>query len=183
MPIPRNWTEELTSEWLQLLGYLTEVGVPVGVGTGGGRKEADVIGVKVSVTSQGKRLLHIKHFETGQLTGNHSNNVEILRNKFAVNRTKEIEARSVKRVGSYNSLQYDKVYVDIWGNAAKAEKLNKLLSKESITVWTIKMLFDEIIQTITNWLPEHKSKTSEATIPEGFWMLKLLESMREYKLF
>ena len=40
MPIPRNWTEELASEWLQLLGYYTEVCVPVGVGSVGGRKEA-----------------------------------------------------------------------------------------------------------------------------------------------
>ena len=42
MPIPRNWSEEVICEWLQLLEYMTEVGVPVGVGTGGGRKEADV---------------------------------------------------------------------------------------------------------------------------------------------
>jgi len=51
MPIPRNWSEELVSEWLQLMGYMTEVGVPVGVGAGGGRKEADVVGVKLSATS------------------------------------------------------------------------------------------------------------------------------------
>lgn len=182
MPIPRNWAEELTSEWLQLLGYLTETGVPVGVGNRGGRKEADIVGVMVSVTSQGKKLLHVKHFETGQLTGNHNGNVDTLRKKFSVNRTQEIENRFKKRLGSYDLLQYEKVYVDIWGNITKAEKLNKLIGKEGITVWTIKKLFDEIIQTITNWHPEHKSKTSEATIPEGFWMLKLLESMREYKL-
>jgi len=36
MPIPRNWSEELISEWLQLMQYMTEVGVPVGVGAGSG---------------------------------------------------------------------------------------------------------------------------------------------------
>ena len=36
MPIPRNWSEELISEWLQLMQYMTEVGVPVEVGAGSG---------------------------------------------------------------------------------------------------------------------------------------------------
>ncbi len=185
MPIPRNWTEELTSEWLQLIGYLTEVGVPVGVGTGGGRKEADVVGVEVSVKSQGKRLMHIKHFETGQLTGNHNKNVDRLMDKFSASCTQEIENRFKKRLGPYDLLQYEKVYVDIWGNDTKAQKLmdNLLIKKEGIIVWTPKTLFNEVTSSIINWLPEHKSKTGEGTIPEGFWMLKLLASMSEYKLF
>ena len=59
MPIPRNWSEELISEWLQLLGYLTEVGVPVGAGSKGGRKEADVVGIKIIETDEGEKTLQI----------------------------------------------------------------------------------------------------------------------------
>ena len=32
MPIPRNWSEELISEWLQLMQNMTEVGVGAGSG-------------------------------------------------------------------------------------------------------------------------------------------------------
>ena len=183
MPIPRNWAEELASEWLQLLGYLTEVGVPVGVGTRGGRKEADVIGMKIS-EANGKRELAIYHVETGSLGGSHDANVDTLLKKFSPSRISEIESRASKRMGSYDSLKYEKVYVDIWGNPTKVNKLmtNTSIHKEGIKVWTVKMLFDEIFNTISNWLPEHKSKLKEATIPEAFWMLKLIEALREAKL-
>ena len=68
MPIPRNWTEELASGWLQLLGYLTEVGVLVGVGSAGGRQEADVVATKINELG-GKRELIIYHVETSSLVG------------------------------------------------------------------------------------------------------------------
>lgn len=183
MPIPRNWTEELTSEWLQLLGYLTEVGVPVGVGIGGGRKEADVVGTKINELG-GKREFIIYHVETGSLSGNHDANVDTLLKKFSPSRMSEIEARCTKRVSSCGSKSYIKVYVDIWGNPTKVNKLisNALIAKEGIKVWTTTMLFDEIFKTISGWLPEHKSKLKEATIPEAFWMLKLLEALSEAKL-
>ena len=183
MPIPRNWAEELTSEWLQLLGYLTEVGVPVGVGTRGGRKEADVIGVKINEENS-ERELSIYHVETGSLGGNHDNNVERLQAKFSPDRVKEIKARAEKRIGSFRSVKYEKVYVDIWGNPTKIEKFmnDSLIQRESIKVWTVERLFGEIFTTIAKWLPEHKSKQKEGTIPEAFWMLKLLESLREAKL-
>ena len=69
MPIPRNWSEELVSEWLCLEGYSTEVGVKVGTGGRGGRKEADVVGVKISEDSKKGRILQIYHVEVGQLGG------------------------------------------------------------------------------------------------------------------
>ena len=183
MPIPRNWTEELVSEWLQLLGYLTEVGVPVGVGPAGGRQEADVIGTKIDELS-GRRELIIYHVETGSLGGSHDTNVDILLKKFSSSRISEIQARYTKRFGSCNSIKYIKVYVDIWSNPTKVNKLvsNTLIGNERIKVWTTTILFDEIFKTISDWLPEHKSKLKEATIPEAFWMLKLLEALSEAKL-
>lgn len=183
MPIPRNWTEELASEWLQLLGYYTEVCVPVGVGSAGGRQEADVVGTIINELG-GKRELTIYHVETGSLGGSHDANVDTLLKKFSPSRISEIEARCIKRLGFCDTKSYLKVYVDIWGNPTKINKLmsNALINKEEIKVWTTTMLFDEIFKTISSWLPEHKSKLKEATIPEAFWMLKLLESLNEAKL-
>ena len=183
MPIPRNWTEELASEWLQLLGYYTEVCVLVGVGSAGGRKEADVVGTIINEQG-GIRKLTIYHVETGSLSGNHKANVETLLKKFSPSRMAEIEARCTKRLGSCDAKSYVKVYVDIWSNPTKVSKLmsNALIDKEEIKVWTTTILFGEIFNTISDWLPEHKSKLNEATIPEAFWMLKLLEALNEASL-
>ncbi|MEM3403680.1 MAG: hypothetical protein QXJ17_03970 [Nitrososphaeria archaeon] len=63
MPFGRNWSEELVAEWLSLDGYLVEIGLPVGSGTSGGRKEADVIGAKVINNN-----LEIMHVEVGFFT-------------------------------------------------------------------------------------------------------------------
>ena len=60
MPFPRNWSEELIAEWLQIDGYLVETGVVLPTNNRGGRGEADVIGVKV----EGESLV-IQHIEIG----------------------------------------------------------------------------------------------------------------------
>lgn len=184
MPIPRNWSEELISEWLQLLGYLTEVGVPVGVGSGGGRKEADVVGVKVTETGEEGRVLQIYHVEVGQLGGAYARNVQTLRNKFSRKRTQEIIDRSKGRMGLIEQIEYEKVYVDIWPTRSKINKLmnHKEIKQEGIEVWTPEKLFQEVFRAIAVWVPTHKSKSGKATLLECWWMLKLLESLREWKL-
>ena len=184
MPIPRNWSEELISEWLQLLGYLTEVGVPVGVGRGGGRKEADVVGAKISETGEGGGILQIYHVEVGELGGAYARNVQTLRNKFSRERTQEIVERFKGRMGLIEQVEYEKVYVDIWPTKSKINKLmnHKEIKQEEIKVWTPKKLFQEVFRAIEDWVPTHKSKTGEATLLECWWMLKLLESLREWEL-
>jgi len=183
MPIPRNWSEELISEWLQLLGYLTEVGVPVGVGSGGGRKEADVVGAKISTTGDGRRILQIYHVEVGALGGDYSSNVQTLRNKFLRERMEEIVNRFNSRFGFIEQVEYEKVYVDIWPTKSKIDKLmsHEDIKREGIKVWTPRELFREVFKTMAHWVPTHKSKSGEATLLECWWMLKLLESLREWK--
>lgn len=184
MPIPRNWSEELISEWLQLLGYLTEVGVPVGVGSGGGRKEADVVGVKISETDEKGRVLQIYHIEVGELSGACESNVQSLKNKFSLGRMQEIIDRFKGRVGLVEQVEYEKVYVDIWPTESKVAKLmnHADIKQEGIKVWTPKKLFQEVLRAIVDWIPTHKSKSKEATLLECWWMLKLLESLREWEL-
>jgi hypothetical protein len=47
MPFPKIYTDEVVGEWLQLHGYLVEIGVLVSTASTGGRWEADVVGAKV----------------------------------------------------------------------------------------------------------------------------------------
>ena len=45
-----------------------------------------------------------------------------------------------------------------------------------------KKLFQEVFRAIVDWVPTHKSKSEQATLLEFWWMLKLLESLREWEL-
>ena len=184
MPIPRTWSEELISEWLQLMEYMTEVGVPVGVGAGGGRKEADVVGVKLSLTSENKKTLQVCHVEVGELGGNQESNVYSLLEKFSSTRTQAIRSRFTKRIGEADDIQYRKLYVDIWATGRKVAGLmdDEKIIREQIGVWTLKKLFQEVFRSIRDYVPDYKSKSGEATLPDAYWMLKLLESLRDWEL-
>lgn len=63
MVFARTWSEELVAEWLTALGYAVLVGVPVGTGKRGGRKEADVVGFKSEETG-----VKIVHFEISHIS-------------------------------------------------------------------------------------------------------------------
>jgi hypothetical protein len=172
MPIPRNWSEELITEWLCLRGYSTDVGVQVGRGSAGGRKEADVIGVKVSLDDTGKRILNIFHIEVGQL-GGYDKSLEMIREKFSSIRTDEVIKRYKDRMAFEGNIVYRKLYVDIWERPSRVTKLKKSpeLSSVGIEVWTVSELFRNVLTEITSW--------GEYTLPESYWMLKLLESLLE----
>ena len=170
MSIPRNWSEELVSEWLCLEGYSTEVGIKVGTGVGGGRKEADVVGVKISEDSKKGRILQIYHVEVGQLGGKHVKNIEMLKEKFSNERTSNVMEQYKKRMAFAGKVQYDKLYIDIWARPIKVEKLMSAseITGERIEVWTASKLFRNVFKAIEVW--------GETTLPESYWMLKLLES-------
>jgi hypothetical protein len=164
--------------------YMTEVGIPVGVGTRGGRKEADVVGGKLSLTNENKKTLQVYHVEVGVLGGNKESNVDFLLEKFSSIRTEAIRDRFVRRMGQVDDTQYRKLYVDIWATEKKVAGLmsDERVNKEQIKVWTLKKLFQEVFGLIRDYVPEYKSKSGEATLPDSYWMLKLLESLRDWKL-
>lgn len=184
MPIPRNWSEEVISEWLQLLGYLTEVGIPL-PGTGkGGRQEADVVGAKIIESDNKDKVLQIFHVEVGELSGNHESNVHYVRNKFSNSRTEAIINRMNRRIGSIKPVEYKKLYVDIWATRKKIDNLmsNPEVQREGIEIWTLEKLFQGVLQAISDWVPDHGPKPGEATLPESYWMLKMIEALREWRL-
>jgi hypothetical protein len=185
MPIPRNWSEELISEWLQLLGYLTEMGIPL-PGTGkGGRQEADVVGTKIIESESKGKVLQIFHVEVGELGGNYESNVHYVRNKFSSSRTEAIINRINRRMGFLKPVEYKKLYVDIWATRKKIDNLtsNLDLRREGIEIWTLEKLFQGVLRAITDWVPDHGPKPGEATLPESYWMLKMIEALREWRLF
>ena len=175
MPIPRNWSEELITEWLCLKGYSTEVGVHVGRGSRGGRKEADVVGVKISLDDTNKRILNIFHVEVGQL-GGYDKSLEMISDKFSDIRTDEIIRRYKDRMAFEDQIEYKKLYVDIWERPNLIKKLmsNKELTSARIEVWMPSTLFQNVFTEIKGW--------GEYTLPESYWMLKLLESLCEVDL-
>lgn len=175
MPIPRNWSEELITEWLCLKGYSTEVGVHVGRGGRGGRKEADVVGVRISVDDTHKRILQIFHIEVGQLRG-YEKSLEMINDKFSDIRTNEIIKRFKDRMAFEGQIEYRMLYVDIWERPNLVKKLisNKELTSAKIEVWTPSTLFQDVFTEIKSW--------GEYTLPESYWMLKLLESLGEVGL-
>jgi len=184
MPIPRNWSEELISEWLQLLGYLTEVGIPL-PGTGkGGRQEADVVGAKIIESDNKDKVLQIFHVEVGELGGNYESNVHYVRNKFSSSRTEAIINRMNRRIGSIEPVEYRKLYVDIWATRKKIDNLmsNPEVRREEIEIWTLEKLFQGVLRAITGWVPDHGPKSGEATLPESYWMLKMIEALQEWRL-
>lgn len=175
MPIPRNWSEELITEWLCLKGYSTEVGVHVGRGSRGGRKEADVVGVKISLDDTDKRILNIFHIEVGQL-GGYDKSLEMISDKFSDIRTDEIIRRYKDRMAFEGQIAYKKLYVDIWERPSLAKRLmdSTELASVGIEVWTPSDLFQNVFMDIKGW--------GEYTLPESYWMLKLLESLWEVGL-
>lgn len=176
MPIPRNWSEELVSEWLNISGYSTEIGIPVGTGGRGGRKEADVVGIKISGTNKRARILQIYHVEVGQLRG-HENDVAMLKEKFSNTRTDKLVEQFKKRMAFAGDVQYDKVYIDIWERPTWTKRLmsNPDIDREGIKVWTLSELYSNVFAAIKDW-------GDELTLPESYWMLKMLKSLREARL-
>lgn len=174
MPIPRNWSEELIVEWLCLKGFSTEVGVDVGKGTRGGRKEADVIGVKIR-TDDKRKVLDIFHIEVGQL-GGYDKSLEMIREKFSDSRIDQVVKRYQDRMAFEGKVEYRKLYVDIWERPRLVVKLAKSpeLSSIGVEVWTASELFRSVLTEIDS--------LSKYMVPESYWMLKLLESMRETEL-
>jgi hypothetical protein len=173
MPIPRNWSEELVSEWLCLEDYSTEVGIKVGTGGGGGRKEADVVGVRIIEDGKKGRILQIYHVEVGQLGGEYGKNVAMLKDKFSNERTSSIIERYKKRMAFDGEVQYKKLYIEIWEMPTKVEKLqnDSEIDREGIEVWASSKLFSKVFKAIETW--------GVSTLPESYWLLKLLESLWE----
>jgi hypothetical protein len=151
------------------------VGVHVGRGSRGGRKEADVVGVRITSSDISKSILDIFHIEVGQL-GGYESSLKMIIDKFSNDRVDEIVRRYKARMAFEGRIEYEKLYVDIWERPERVRRLKPSteLTSVGIDVWTPTDLFKKIFDDILGW--------GEYTLPESYWMLKLLESLLEVRL-
>ena len=182
MPFAQNWTEELVAEWLQLKGYVVEVGLPVSISNVGGRFCADIVGARINGNS-----LEIVHLEVGGLSGKVQADIERLQKKFSAENQASIEqyfGRLFGFTGSGN-VKFKRMYVASYctpsiDSAAKEigidfHKLEDFIGKH-------------ILPTIREWkekqkqLHHSKSKASYITLPEAHWLLKLIDFLSYHQL-
>ena len=174
MPFAKTWSEELVAEWLQLNGYLVEVGLPAGVAYAGGRYVADVVGAKVS-----DDVLEIIHVEVGQLAGGQKS-INSLQRKFSSNVCDAIKDYFKQKLGFVaDTINYQKMYVaSFW-----TKPILNGAAQLGINVRPLpNFICQEVIQTIQNWKkhPPHHPRTKGGIIklPESHWLLQLIDYLQ-----
>lgn len=176
MPFPRNWTEELVSEYLQLDGCLVETGHPVQI-KGGGRGELNVLGFKVENDE-----LKIIHVETG-VPSSIKDLKETVEWKFDSVVRREIRRIAKRFFFGFKTFTYSPWYVSVWekGTGKKWQKLKKEKKKEGITLITVEELMEKVENAIVEWKKRNTTKKgTEPTLPENLWLLKFLERIKDY---
>lgn len=178
MPIPKNWLEELAIEWLQLKGYLVESNLPVSSTPQGGRNEVDIVGAKAC---NGK--LDIIHIEAGMLAGG-KKSIESLQKKFSKKICGGVEDSLKKRLNFSGEVNYQKIYLaSYW-----TEPTIKGATEIGITVKKLPdFICKDVLPTIEEWKqnPPHQPRTKDIniiTLPEGHWLLCLIDSLTRMKL-
>jgi hypothetical protein len=165
MPFGRTWSEELVAEILELKGYHTTIGVTAGSGQGGGRKDADVVGVRHG----GREVVHAEVSQGYQTAG------EIVKNakgKFTKDRTKHV----LKELGIRGPVaSYTKLFVRP-ALDGKGADLKQKLSRADIEFLGAQGLIEEIKQTVDTWTENHRTtKNPDPALPESHWLLKTAE--------
>ena len=209
MPFAKNWVEELTLEWLLIKGYWALSNVRLGSGKKGGAEEADILGLKLirkieesnKSKKELKEILEIVHIETGSLTQNFENNLKNIKSKFTPKRIEtikemllhviELESALGKLVLGYSQLgvseiKYQPIYIASYVTKKQANKLKEELSKIGIKFLTLEEVLKEIIRDIDEWkriqVERKLRKTKNITLPEGLWLLNLIDYMKNKNL-
>jgi|GEM_PF-966205 len=202
MPIAKTWTEELVLEWLQLKGYVTLQNVRLRSGSGGGVKEADILGLKLRKEahpedSAVREILEILHVEVGSLSESFEKNFALVKNKFGLERKEAVREISVdivelesllgkftlgsSRLGASN-IYYKPLYVASYVAEKQIGMLREGVKKEGIEFLTLKEVLREIPSGIEEWKRRQVGKgfrkSEEITLPESWWLLNLIDYLR-----
>lgn len=173
MPFPRNWVEELASEWLVLKGYLVESNVRLRAKERGGVAEADVIGIKVEYSQ-----LQIMHIETGSLAKSYKDNLDWVENKFNKDNQQCVESFAKRKVPWDSGTKYKCMFVA--SSASRASDLKDALSSSQIQFWMLDRFIEEMaLPALQDWKKEQVKvglrKTNNPTLPECLWLLQLVD--------
>ncbi len=180
MPFAQNWVEELVAEWLQLEGYLVEVGLPVSVAKAGGRYAADIVGARIKKKGN---ILDVFHIECGQLSGGQQS-VNSLQKKFSPSNCANIENYFKQRLGFAGmNVNYHKIYVaSFWSKPTMQGARNLGINVRPLPDFIRK----EVMQTIQRWKanPPQQPRTigRHITLPESCWLLQLIDYLRNKSL-
>ncbi len=170
MPFPRTWVEELLAEWLEYQGYMVGTGLTIPIkhrpkgSKGGGRYEADVVGVR-----RNGDQCEIRHIESGALVD--QNSVDRLRKKFSRDVCEVIKRRYAwSSATSARRTRYIKQYVVTYPHQKPAEWVRwvaeiRRVDPEVEVIALDGLLRDEVLPGL------RRSGSSGPTIPEGYWLL------------
>jgi hypothetical protein len=179
LPFAKTWSEEIVAEWLQLNGYVVEIGLPAAVTTAGGRFVPDIVGAKITGNT-----LEIVHIEAGQLSRGQTS-ISSLQKKFSQNICSSVEAYFRQRLGfTAGNKHYRKMYIATFWTKPVVRAAKKL----GIDVHPMpNFICTHILPTIKQWKqhPPQQSRTkgSFITLPEAHWLLQLVDYLWNYKLF
>jgi len=202
MPIAKTWTEELVLEWLQLKGYVTLQNVRLRSGSGGGVKEADILGLKLHKEAQleesiMREILEILHVEVGSLARSFEENFALVKSKFVVERKEAVKEISVDIIelesvlGKYtlrcsrlgaSTIEYKPLYVATYVAEKQVVMLKEGLKREGIEFLTLEEVLREIPDEIEEWkrrqVEKGFRKSEEITLPESWWLLNLIDYLK-----
>jgi hypothetical protein len=201
LPFPKTWTEELILEWLQLKGYLALSNVRLKSGKRGGVEEADIIGLRLRQRPdpQSKTMvevLEVLHIEVGSLAMRFEKALKSVLEKFAKEREEAIRSLAVdavelesvlgkfmlgySRLGA-SDIEYKRVFIA--SEARQVDKLKEELKGHGIEFKTLKEVVEEIISDIDEWKKRQVKKrfraSKQITLPEGLWLLNLIDYMKK----
>jgi len=162
--------EELVAEWLALEGFFVETNLPGPPGRGGGRREPDIVGVKIDGDE-----LHIRHCEVTTFITSPAD-ARRYGEKFSETVTEHVRNEFKTRLGVGPTATYEKWV--IYGGK-KSETTEKRLHDQikSATVMSVEeFIREQVIPGISKWKGSHESaKGNKPTLPKDRWLLQLLE--------
>lgn len=167
MPFPKNWTEELISEYLELEGYFVRTNIPLSPKRVGGRGELDILGIKVE--DKRPKIIHI---ETGILS-----RLRDVERKFNPSTMKEI--RKIAREFGFKKPHLEHWFVyGSWtrGRGKGWKNLQRKLEQRGVVCMTLGEMFQRVSEAINLWKEKHKGKIAKQTLPGNLWLLKMQEA-------
>lgn len=161
MPFALTWSEELVAEWLAIKGYLVETNVPIGSGKGGGRREADIIAVKLG------NKVHIIQVEVASFAESPSKAIPRYKNKFYWG-----EKYIREKWGKEKNIILGKLIVGTW----VSKKMKNAIKKELPDVKLI--TFEELLEGEIYPIVKEYVKKSRV-FPANFWLLNFLWYLKQ----
>ncbi len=180
LPIANTWTEELVAEWLNLDGFLVEIGLPAGTVGRGGRREADVVGGRVV---NGK--LQICHCEVAEWLINAPVDriVSACAGKFSKEVCQSVEHYFCDIFGTKQAHSYRKLIITKYSSNKRFPDKMKQALPGSEPVFLNDFIRNSIVSSIKDWKQRHR--TSKGNLPQlrrAYWLLKMVEFLSEWQV-